>query len=136
MRPADHNARRRRAGRCHHRAHRRRPYAPPDAHTAIVLMMPADRSALFPAVVAIGAATAASCLRIGDFGLSDALQLARETRRHPVVLTLDLTRPLRDQDATGLAALRARGRPTLRDVIEALEHAAGDDRVVGLVGRV
>ncbi|HSK95071.1 MAG TPA: S49 family peptidase, partial [Euzebyales bacterium] len=88
------------------------------------------------ATAAATAAAAASGVRIGDFGLGDALALARDARRGPVILTLDLTRPLRVPDASGVAALRMRGRPTLREVVEALEAAAGDDRVVALLGRV
>lgn len=98
--------------------------------------MPDRRSTAVPTVIAVGAAAAASGVRVGDFGVGDLLRLARDARRGPLLLTVDLTRPLRPQDATGLAALRARNRPTVRDVVEALRHAADDDRVVGLVGRV
>lgn len=82
----------------------------------------------------VGAA-AATGLRSGDFGARDALALARGARRGPVLLTLDLTRPLRPEGG-GLAALRARTRPTLREVLDGLAWAAGDDRVVGLLARV
>lgn len=69
------------------------------------------------------------------FGLADAARAAQDLRRGPMVLTIDLTRPLR-RETSGLAALRARGRPTLREVTTALETAAGDDRVVGMLARV
>ena len=87
------------------------------------------------ALAATGAAVAATRLRVGDFGVADALRLAREVRRGPFVLTLDLTRPLRVEDTAGLAALRTRNRPTVRDVVEGLRLAATDDRVVGVVAR-
>jgi protease-4 len=87
------------------------------------------------ALAATGAAAAVTKLRIGDFGVGDALRLARDARRGPLILTLDLTRPLRVGDATGLAALRTRNRPTVRDVVEGLRSAADDERVVGLVAR-
>jgi protease-4 len=96
------------------------------------------RSTAVPTAIALGAAGAAAAatgLRVGDFGPADVLRLAREVRRGPVVLTLDLTRTLRAEDATGLTALRTRHRPTLRDVVDGLLHAAQDDRVVGLIGR-
>ena len=80
-------------------------------------------------------AVAATGLRSGDFGARDVLAVARGARRGPVLLTLDLTRPLRPEGG-GLAALRARNRPTLRQVLDALAWAVGDDRVVGLLGRV
>jgi protease-4 len=80
-------------------------------------------------------AAAVTVLRPGGFGARDALALAREARRGPVLLTLDLTRPLRPEGG-GLAALRARTRPTLRQVLDALAWAAADDRVVGLLARV
>jgi protease-4 len=80
-------------------------------------------------------AVAATGLRSGDFGARDALALARAARRGPVLLTLDLTRPLRPE-GSGLAAVRARNRPTLRQVLDALAWAVADDRVVGLLGRV
>lgn len=85
---------------------------------------------------ATAATAAAAGYKIGDFGVGDALRLARDTRRGPLILTLDLTRPLRIADATGLPALRTRGRPTLREVIEGLRQAAEDDRVAALVGHV
>jgi protease-4 len=86
-------------------------------------------------LAAAGGAAALTGLRVGDFRAVDALRLAQDVQRSPVVLTLDLTRPLRPTGG-GLAALRARGRPTLREVLDALDHAARDERVVGLLGRV
>lgn len=87
-------------------------------------------------VTGAAAGAAAAGYGMGDFGVGDALKLARDVRRGPVILTLDLTRPLRAEEVTGLAALRTRGRPTLREVIEAVLQAAGDDKVVALVGHV
>lgn len=55
--------------------------------------------------------------------------LARHIPRGTVV-ELDLTRPVADRP---LGALGPRGRLTLRQVVEALDHAADDPRVVGLV---
>ena len=80
-------------------------------------------------------AVMATGLRTGDFGVADALRLARDVRRKPLLLTLDLTTPLRPEGG-GLAALRARGRPTLRETIETVVRAADDERVVGLICRV
>lgn len=80
-------------------------------------------------------AVAAAGVRVGDFGVRDALQVARHARGDPMILTLDLIRPLRP-DTRGIAALRARGRPTLRQVVDVLGWAADDPRVVGLVCRV
>lgn len=73
--------------------------------------------------------------RTGDFGLADAVRVARDRRTGPVLVTLDLTRPLRSA-TTGPAGLRTRGRPTLRDVVDGLALAADDPRVVGLLARV
>jgi len=73
--------------------------------------------------------------RTGDFGLADAVRVARDRRTGPLLLTLDLTRPLRAA-AVGPAALRTRGRPTLREVVDALDLATDDPRVVGLLARV
>ena len=87
-------------------------------------------AAAAPAGMAVRAAR-----RKGDFGLADAVRVARDRRTGPLVLTLDLTRPLRTA-TVGPAALRTRGRPTLREVVEALDLAADDRRVVGLLARV
>jgi protease-4 len=84
--------------------------------------------------VAVAAGSGLSAAK-GDFGIADAVRIARDRRAEPIVLTLDLTRPLRPS-APGLAALRTRGRPTLRHVLETLEWAAEDGRVVGLLARV
>jgi protease IV len=99
--------------------------------------MPDSRFPAVPTAIAAGVAiTAASSRRVGDFGVGDALRLARDARGGPLILTLDLSKPLRAEDARGLAALRMRHRPTLREVVDALVHAATDDRVVALIGRV
>jgi protease-4 len=99
--------------------------------------MPDSRFSAVPTAIAAGAAVAAaSSARVGDFGVADALRLARDTRRGPLILTVDLSRPLRGEDASGLAALRTRHRPTLRQVVDGLVHAATDDRVLAVVGRV
>jgi protease-4 len=93
------------------------------------------RRAVATAGLAAGGMAAAAGVRVGDFGVGDALRLARDIQRGPIILTLDLTRPLRPTDS-GLAALRARHRPTLRDVVETVLYAARDDRVTALVCRV
>ena len=74
-------------------------------------------------------------LRLGDFGVGDALRIARPPGRAPVVITLDLTRPLRPEQP-GVAALATRDQPTLRQVLDCLAWAAADGRVVGLLARV
>lgn len=58
--------------------------------------------------------------------------LARRVPRG-TVLELDLTRPLTDDP---LSALVPGGRPTLRQVVEALDRAGDDPRVAGLVAWV
>jgi protease-4 len=83
-----------------------------------------------PAGMAVRAAR-----RKGDFGLADAVRIVRDRRTGPLLLTLDLTRPLRTA-SIGPAALRTRTRPTLREIVEALDQAADDRRVVGLLARV
>jgi protease-4 len=60
-------------------------------------------------------------------------------RRLPrrIVLSLDLHEPARDHEpADPLDAFGGRGRPTLRGVVESLELAGRDRRVVGLVALV
>jgi protease IV len=53
------------------------------------------------------------------------------------VLALDLARPVTDGPAADvLSRLVAARRPSLRDVVEALEEAAGDRRVRALIARV
>lgn len=53
------------------------------------------------------------------------------------LLELDLTRGLVEgPPGTPLQALRSRGLPVLRDVVEGLRRAAADDAVVGLVAHV
>lgn len=68
-------------------------------------------------------------------GLSPSALLAR--LRPPTVLALDLSRPIGDDPSTPPAVrmLRQQG-PELREVLEALEEAARDPRVVLLVARV
>jgi protease-4 len=57
--------------------------------------------------------------------------------RSPLLLELDLARGLLEaQPASPAEALRSFGRATTRDVVHALERAAEDDRVVGLVAHV
>lgn len=57
--------------------------------------------------------------------------------RSPRVLALDLSQPVTDAPSDDLIArLRAQGRPSLRDVLEALETAAADPRIEGLVAKV
>jgi protease IV len=63
----------------------------------------------------------------------------RQVRRADgkVLLELDVTRGLTEAPpATPVAALRARRRPSLRGVVRALERAAEDDEVAGLVAHV
>lgn len=53
------------------------------------------------------------------------------------VLVLDLTEPLADHAPEDLRGrLRGRGRPGLRETLETLDRAAGDDRVAGLWCRI
>lgn len=89
---------------------------------------------LTAAAVPVGMAVRAA-RRSGDFGLADAVRVARDRRSGPMLVTLDLTRPLRTA-TVGAAGLRTRGRPTLRDVVDGLGMAADDPRVVGLLARV
>ncbi|CAN5294793.1 signal peptide peptidase SppA [soil metagenome] len=57
--------------------------------------------------------------------------------REPVLLELDLSRGLLEtQPADPLAAVRSRGVPTLRGLVDQLRRAGEDDRVVGLVTQV
>jgi protease IV len=57
--------------------------------------------------------------------------------RPPQVLALDLSRPVTDvPPSSPLTRLAAARRPALRDVLDALEVAAGDPRVHALVARV
>jgi protease-4 len=57
--------------------------------------------------------------------------------RSALLLELDLSRGLTDaQPTTPVEALRTFGKPTMRDVVEALERAADDDRVRGLVAHL
>ncbi len=59
------------------------------------------------------------------------------TSRPPVLLELDLSRGLLESAPTDpVAALRRRGLPTLRGLVERLHRAAKDPHVVGLVGHV
>jgi len=59
------------------------------------------------------------------------------TSRPPVLLELDLSRGLLESAPTDpVAALRRRGLPTLRGLVERLHRAADDPHVVGLVGHV
>ncbi|MDQ3403634.1 MAG: S49 family peptidase, partial [Actinomycetota bacterium] len=64
----------------------------------------------------------------------------RATRRishQPVLLELDLSRGLLEAGPTDpLAAVRSRGVPTLRGLVDQLRRATDDDRVVGLVAQV
>lgn len=54
-----------------------------------------------------------------------------------VLLELDLTRGLQEgPPSTPLQALRSRGVPVLRDVVEGLHRAAEDDHVVGLIAHM
>lgn len=80
-----------------------------------------DRTGLALRAVAVAVALLAGAWLCGV--------LARRVPRH-TVLELDLTRPLSDRPARGLGS---RGRLTLHQVIESLERAGDDPRVVGLV---
>src|SRR5947208_4011359 len=58
-------------------------------------------------------------------------------RQSPVLLELDLSHPLVEQEPDDpIAKLRSRGKPRLRPVLKALHEAGDDPRVVGLVARV
>jgi protease IV len=57
--------------------------------------------------------------------------------RTPRVLAVDLSQPVTDTPSDDLLArLRAQGRPSLRDVLDALETAAADPRIQGVVAKV
>jgi protease IV len=57
--------------------------------------------------------------------------------RTPRVLALDLSQPVTDTASDDLLArLRAQGRPSLRDVLDALEAAAADPRIEAVVAKV
>ncbi len=69
--------------------------------------------------------------------LTSRLLRATPLHRSGLLLELDLTRGLPEAPpTTPLEMLRARQRPTLHAVVEALERAASDDRVRGLVAHV
>src|SRR3954452_13684132 len=64
---------------------------------------------------------------------------ASSLHRHkpPILLELDLSHPLIEQEPTDpLAKLRARGKSRLRPVLRALHEAGDDPRVVGLVAKL
>jgi protease-4 len=55
----------------------------------------------------------------------------------PILLELDLSQPLLEQDPDDpIAKIRSRGKPRLRPVLRALYDAADDSRVVGLIAKV
>jgi protease-4 len=113
--------------------------APSTGARAIVAVMPPDQIVralrrTMPGVTA-GGSSATAGLRSRGTALSDAVRTAAARRGGPLVLTLDLTRPLRPE-SPGPAALRTRGRPTLGEVIDALGSAATDPRVAALHARV
>ncbi len=57
--------------------------------------------------------------------------------RPPLLLELDLSRGLLEAPPTSpVGVLRGFGRPTLRDVVSAIEKASDDDRVAGLVAHI
>ena len=57
--------------------------------------------------------------------------------RSPLLLELDLSRGLLEAPpSTPVEAVRSFQKPTMRDVVEALEKAADDDRVRGLVAHL
>lgn len=87
------------------------------------------------AVATSGGPAVRAGLRSRGAALTDTVRTAVAKRGGPLVLTLDLTRPLRPE-SPGPAALRARGRPTLADVIDALGSGATDPRVAALLARV
>jgi len=70
--------------------------------------------------------------------LTSVVDLAgRRRARQPVLLELDLSRGLLETGpADPLSALRARGIPTLRGLVEQLRRATDHDQVVGLVAQV
>jgi protease IV len=84
---------------------------------------------LGPVLVALGRALAAPFLA--------ALYLLRPRVPARTIIELDLEEGLLEHvPEDPLAALQARKRVVIRDVVEALHVAAGDRRVVGLVARV
>jgi protease-4 len=58
-------------------------------------------------------------------------------RRHPLLLELDLNRPLIETEPEDpVGKLRSRGRPRLKAVLRALHEAGDDPQVVGLIARL
>lgn len=64
-------------------------------------------------------------------------ELVRRSDEAPLVLELDLTEPLVvDPPTDPLAAMRARKRTRLRDVLDGLARAETDDNVAGVIARL
>jgi protease IV len=80
---------------------------------------------------------AITCLIFAVVLLTSAVRCAfRDRVPDGVVLELRLDRELPDGPKDPLAELLGRPDTTVRDIVEALERAAGDDRVVGLIAHV
>lgn len=80
---------------------------------------------------------ALTCILFALILVSSAFRCAfRDRVPDGVVLELRLERELTDGPGDPLGELLGRPTTTLRDVVEALDRAAGDDRVVGLVAHV
>jgi protease IV len=84
-------------------------------------------------------ATLIAALTVAAVLVAVALLAGRRLRRIPprVVLELDLSEPLRDLGAGDpISAIAARRALTLRDAVDALEHAEADPRIVALFARI
>lgn len=63
--------------------------------------------------------------------------MPRSDRRKPILLELDLTQPLVEQEPSDpVGKIRTRGKPRLRTIIRTLHDAGSDPRVAGLIARV
>ena len=63
--------------------------------------------------------------------------MARSDRKLPILLELDLSQPLVEQEPSDpLGKIRSRGKPRLRPLLRTLHEAGSDPRVVGLVAKI
>jgi protease IV len=63
--------------------------------------------------------------------------MPRSDRHKPILLELDLTQPLVEQEPSDpVAKFRTRGKPRLRAIIRTLHEAGADARVAGLIAKV
>src|SRR6476646_3574012 len=63
--------------------------------------------------------------------------MTRSDRNRPILLELDLSQPLIEQEPSDpLGKVRSRGKPRLRPILRALNEAGTDPRVVGLIAKL